>query len=297
MSPTQTLKFSWWNSSLSPPIKRTENEYDKHRKVAVEVIYKLLNEKEIDFLALGEVSADDVTFFKQLKELENYEIVTGVVKSGRVNFDTCFIYHQDKVRIHSEVIVIDTARGDQKIKIAQKIILEIINEKEPFYLFVSHWKSRLHCSKSDADRHLLGMRLRDEVDDIYKNFGKDAPLILLGDYNDEPFDDPLSEQLMATRDKALILKKEFLLYNPFWQYLSYQNPDYAGTYYYKSGSITQWHTFDQIIVSSVFIIGNKWLLDEKETGIVYFSDYLKQVKNGKTIFDHLPVMTTLKKGV
>jgi hypothetical protein len=38
-------------------------------------------------------------------------------------------------------------------------------------------------------------------------------VIILGDFNDEPFDAPLSNHLMATRDRALA-GKSHLLYNP-----------------------------------------------------------------------------------
>ena len=166
-----------------------------------------------------------------------------------------------------------------------------------FYLFVSHWKSRAFCHKNHPDRHSLGISLRHKVDEIHKNFGDESHLILLGDYNDEPFDESLSEQLMATRDKALIFKKKKLLYNPFWHYLSYDRSklEYAGTYYYKDGQTTKWHTFDQIIVSSAFIVGKEWLLNEQATGIVHFPEYLQLVKERKTIFDHLPVITTIEK--
>jgi hypothetical protein len=177
------------------------------------VIYRLLFEFEIDFLSLGEISADDVVMLQSLDELSGFRIVSGVSKTDRITFDTCFIYRFDKIQV-GELIEIDTGKGGGKIKIAQKIIMQTMTN-EVFHVFVSHWQSRLYCPENDPVRHLLGMRLRNEADNIYASSESEPYILFLGDYNDEPFDASLSTQLMATRDKALASKKKRLLYNPF----------------------------------------------------------------------------------
>lgn len=289
------ISFAWWNTSLSPSAKPRAN--DAERQIAIAVICFLLFEEGIDFLALGEMSKEDILVLRQLNDLDDYMIESGVSKTGRVTFDTCFIYHPDKITINNPIEEIDTGRSDKHLKIAQKLVLKVDTIEQPFYLFVSHWSSRLWCHENGADRHLLGIRLRDAIDDIYAADESEPFVILLGDYNDEPFDVSLAQQLMATRDKALVKRKKNLLYNPFWRHLTYPNTDlsYAGTYYYKSGSTTKWHTFDQIIVSSAFLNGNKWLLNEIATGIIDIPEYLQQVKNRNVIFDHLPVKTIIEK--
>ncbi|ASF46087.1 endonuclease/exonuclease/phosphatase family protein [Methylovulum psychrotolerans] len=291
----EPLTFAWWNTSLSPPtLRKVRRASDEEKQIAIKVIYCLLLDFAIDFLALGEISKDDVTLLRSLDGLEGYRIESGVSQSGKVIFDTCFIYRPDRLQI-STPIDIDYARGGKRMKIAQKIGVQLIDGTW-FYLLVSHWQSRRYCPESDADRHLLGIRLRDAVDDIIDNSESAPYIILLGDYNDEPFDVPLSRQLMATRDKAWVIKqrKKQLLYNPFWRHLSYPNLqalDYAGTYYYKKGSTTKWHTFDQIMVSSAFLGEIGWALNEASTGIIDIPGYLQMVKN-KSIFDHLPVIAT-----
>jgi hypothetical protein len=288
------ISFAWWNTSLSPSAKPRAN--DAERQIAIAVICFLLFEEGIDFLALGEMSEEDILVLRQLNDLDDYMIESGVSKTGRVTFDTCFIYRPDKITIDNPIEEIDTGRSGKSIKIAQKLILNIATIEQPFYLFVSHWASRLWCHENGADRHLLGIRLRDAIDNIYADDESEPFVILLGDYNDEPFDIPLAQQLMATRDKALVKRKKNLLYNPFWRHLTYPdtNLNYAGTHYYKKET-TEWHTFDQIIVSSAFLNGDEWLLNEIATGIVYIPEYLQQVKNRNAIFDHLPVKTIIEK--
>ena len=288
------LSFAWWNTSLSPQAKSRAS--DDQKQIAINVIYWLLFKSEVDFLALGEISEDDVAMLQNLNALDDYRIESGVSKSGRVRFDTCFIYRADKMQIY-QPIEIDIGKGDRDMKVAQKVILQIADDTF-MYLFVSHWQSRLYCPENHPDRHTLGLRLRDAVDEIRIGSESTPYIVLLGDYNDEPFDASLSKQLMATRDKALVIKKKNLLYNPFWKHLSYpnlQSLDYAGTYYYKSGLITKWHTFDQIIVSSAFLSAIEWTLNEDLTGIISIPEYLKWVKDFKSTFDHLPIMTTFER--
>jgi Endonuclease/Exonuclease/phosphatase family len=298
---TEKLSIAWWNTSLSPSAKLracdkqriTPGATDEERQIAIQVILHLLLVEQVDFLVLGEIANEDISAFQQDPNLDDYTIESGISKTGHIAFDTCFIYHPDKIAIDNRCDI-DTGKSGKKLKIAQKLILQVAITQQPFYLFVSHWASRLWCQENDADRHLLGMRLRDDVDNILSN--NSELIILLGDYNDEPFDDSLARQLGATRDKALVKRKPNLLYNPFWQHLTYPDADlnYAGTYYHKNGKETKWRTFDQIIVSSAFI-NTELQLNEAETGIVHILNYLKQVKDDKTIFDHLPIKTTIEK--
>ncbi|MDD5276366.1 MAG: hypothetical protein PHR16_09815 [Methylovulum sp.] len=290
------LSFAWWNTSLSPLAKSRSSEDDK--KIAIAVIYRLLFELEIDFLALGETSTEDIVLLQSRDDFSCFRIVSGVSKVDRITFDTCFVYRPDRIQM-DELIEIDTGKSGKKIKIAQKMAIKIGTD-DMFHVFVSHWQSRQYCPENDPNRHLLGLRLRDEADDIYANSQSEPYIIFLGDFNDEPFDSSLSTQLMATRDKALAIKNKRLLYNPFWQRLSYQNLealDYAGTYFDKRGPLSKWRTFDQIIVSSAFLKSMAWCLNETLTGIVNIPEYLTMVKNSKSIFDHLPIMVTFERNL
>jgi Endonuclease/Exonuclease/phosphatase family len=170
---------------------------------------------------------------------------------------------------------------DERYKVAQRLDFYIIEDSKltPIHIFISHWPSRLWCEQNGADRHLLGIRLRDAVDEIYQNYNNIPNIILLGDYNDEPFDQSISIQLRATRDRILAAKKKDLLYNPFWRKLGtsqpYQSGDlvdhHAGSYYYRKNGISRWSTFDQIIFSSAFLGKTEWHLDEMLTDIIDIS--------------------------
>lgn len=170
-----------------------------------------------------------------------------------------------------------------------------------FHLFVSHWSSRLWTPENSPQRQLLGTRLRDSVDEILNLYEQDPYIILLGDYNDEPFDVSLSENLMASRDKAFTARKKHLLYNPFWKNMTDMNEAddesqyICGTYFHKGGNITKWRTFDQIMFSHAFVNEQGWYLNERSTGVLLIPQYLEVVKDAKEIFDHMPVLGVVEK--
>jgi hypothetical protein len=71
----------------------------------------------------------------------------------------------------------------------------------------------------------------------------------------------------------------------------------CGSYYYKSGSITRWHTFDQMLFSACFIGGSVWHLNEELTGIIDVPELINLVIDPKQKFDHLPIVSVLEKEV
>jgi len=71
-------------------------------------------------------------------------------------------------------------------------------------------------------------------------------VIVIGDFNDEPFSDAMQSQLRGVRERRLVHgdPDRELLYNPFWRKLGEHRPagrvapsfSPAGTYYYGSNA-------------------------------------------------------------
>ncbi|MBA6091047.1 hypothetical protein H4C81_19475 [Pseudomonas monteilii] len=192
---------------------------------------------------------------------------------------------------------VTSKRGNSVLKVAKQIHAIVEDSTAPFHIYISHWPSRLWCHQHDADRHLLGIRLRDSLNNLMEETTTKPFVVLLGDYNDEPFDESLSHQLMASRDLDLVHKRQHLLYNPFWKYLSKIKNEhtFAGSYYYKGGEVTRWHTFDQVIFSHAFIEGKEWRLSNDCEHIIEFPPYTQLVKDPDSKFDHLPVYGTIER--
>lgn len=272
------------------------------RQVVCAMVDIILNQMRVDFLALGETTEQDVKEIEQTCKLTEFDVERGFAKAGRSHFDTCFLYRSNKLSLTGSQ-AITAAKGNRMLKIAQKATFEILGHGKPLHVFISHWPSRLWCHENSSDRNLLGIRLRDAVEDVIAESGKLANVILLGDYNDEPFDASLEKQLMATRDRVLAKERPHLLYNPFWQHLSLPkshstygtDDDNGGTYFHSIGEITRWRTFDQIIFSFAFLGNSEWHLNEQLTGILDVEGYKAMVINANEIFDHFPVLGVIEK--
>lgn len=291
------MSFAWWNSALSPLGKPRAN--DPQKTIALTLIAKLLTEYEVDFMALGEVCSTDIGLYQEIFS-DFFDIHAESLWDDDSKFSTCFLLRKQKASlIDFKNIILRSGRS--QVRLAQQIDI-IAADTTPMHIFISHWPSRLWCEQNSAERHSLGMRLRDSVDKVFDDYaevGRLPYVVLLGDYNDEPFDPAMSEHLRATRDKALVIKKpDVLLYNPFWRHLvapwneSKNDPlsTIGGSYFDKRGTRTRWRTFDQIIFSAAFLNPKGWRLNEKLTGIIDIPEYSALVTNSTQIFDHLPII-------
>ena len=290
------LSLAWWNTALSPSGKSRANVDQK--TIALNLLNKLLIEFEIDFIALGEVSDEDIRFLRH-RLTSGYSINDNNLDTGEIKFHTCFVCREQKITVTDSINrVLKT--GNQNFRIAQRVDLLIAETNDLMRIFISHWQSRLYCQQNDPIRHHLGLRLHDAVDEAFE---KSQYIILMGDYNDEPFDFSLSEQLKAPRDINFARNRKHLLYNPFWRHmvlpLSKENETEkgiaGGSYYHKQGTVTRWRTFDQIIFSVAFLGNSDWHLNEHLTGIVDIPEYSSLVLNNKVIVDHLPVVGVIER--
>ncbi len=296
------VSFLWWNTSLSPVGK--DRSTDEQKEYARKMIDVFIDNLKIDFIALGEVSSLDISDIIKHCQIEGYEVFNGYEKAGRSYFDTCVLYKKDKFDL-LDSSRITAAKGGRTFKVAQRLDFSFCEHDIPLHVFISHWPSRLHLKANDPERALLGMKLRNSIDSLISVYKDDTTVILLGDYNDEPFDQSLSEHLMATRDRGLASRKGHLLYNPFWRKIGHEYPyshsnaqeinDNGGTYYYKSGEVSRWRTFDQIIFSSNFLGRSAWHINENLTKIIDLPNYKDLVLDSTENFDHFPIIGIIEK--
>lgn len=115
----------------------------------------------------------------------------------------------------------------------------VLNEVDTIHIFVNHWPSRYSgLMETRQLRNLAAKKLRSEVDKLFRE-DPNSKIIIVGDFNDQPNDQSLSEYLKAKIPTVPFINSE--LFNLSFDWL---NNDY-GTLKYQS----QWSVFDQIIVS------------------------------------------------
>lgn len=290
--------FAWWNTSLSPRGRNRTSASDL--AIATDIVKYLLTELHVDCLALGEVSKQNLQHLHG--ELSrNYKVYDGTLREGRVQFDTGAIFNSQRLTLVDHMTTTEM-HGTRLLRLANRIDFLLPDDPRPFHVFLLHWPSHI-IPDSGPLRTFLGARLRTTVEAVMDKYNGDARLIIMGDFNEEPFHESLEGQLLATRDRTLAKKNPSYLYNPFWRHLGESEPythiltrySFAGTCFIATGHSTKWKTVDQILVSSAFLGRSSWHLNEDYTQVLPITPLATQRGLGGGIFDHFPVCATIEK--
>jgi hypothetical protein len=289
------LTFAWWNTALSPPVTPRKKRKDDDYREAAAIITSLLQEFHVDCLTLGEVTSWDLCKLLNDVKAGNYAIY-----DGKAIHDVGAIYNTQRLTEFDTERITDYDAGE-KLKVAHRVDFLIQGEERPLHVFISHWPSRIR-SEDEPKRIRLACRLRQKVTELMARYEQEAPVILMGDFNDEPFHESMEQQLKATRDRC-VAKRSTHLYNPFWRHMGESAPynpisddgAFAGTCSLKSDRVTRWKTVDQIIVSSAFLGGSTWHLNEQLTMILDLRKAARRGYSSRGVFDHLPVIAVIEK--
>lgn len=295
------ITFAWWNTSLSPHSKKNKSS-QKHKDFVLYTILRLIDAKNADVLCLCETSQEDILYImNKIQELSSeFSFLDGTFSEGRKKFDICVIYRHDKLTfIDSDIISSSPLKG--KLYAGLEVNFFINATAEPLTLYLVHWPSRMYDYEGSPQKINLGALLRTAVNNCM-DIRNVKNVVIIGDFNEEPFDKSLTDGLFASRDIAQVKKEPKLLYNPFWRHMVHSNlhPNHdsslegCGTYYYRGDGVNPWKTFDQMIFSSDFISGKSWFLDESK--IEVFSDelFISFICNSKSRFDHLPIISVIE---
>jgi len=134
-------------------------------------------------------------------------------------------------------------------------------------------------------------------------------VLVVGDFNDDPFSSSLMEYLLASFDEEYV-KNSFdpysvILYNTSWKALGEKHP---GSNYYEKGTISKWNLLDQIILSKSLLASENKICFEPNSFTIHRINCDESgiprrickrdeedniIWNEKGISDHLPVSITL----
>jgi hypothetical protein len=296
------LKIVWWNTGMSPPTTRKIKD-KRGSEGFTTVLRHLLIDDEVDLLGLCEVAPLEISVIDTLLGecgLEDYKVQSLYNSAGNSVNDFCIVFNDKKLKYLDHQFV--NRRDENRVfyKAGVKVRL-IACEGTIFNVYLSHWQSR-RSMHDKPHRAGLGSTLRDSINSVFQATGENSHVILMGDFNDDPYEDSMTHHLKATRDKNFVLANKRVLYNPFWREMGALIPyvhsdrsvwDYPyGTCYYKNHSeMTFWKTFDQILFSSSFFGKNNWHLSEGATKIYSLVEFGRYFEDWSKVSDHLPVST------
>ncbi len=121
----------------------------------------------------------------------------------------------------------------------------LMNEK--IHVIVNHWPSRTGGEEASRPKRNAAARLTRSIVDSLFTEDVNAKIIVMGDLNDDPYNESCSVYLKAR--KTVEEMKETDLYNVFWR----THDKGIGSLAYND----QWNLFDQIIISPKLARGNR----------------------------------------
>ena len=142
---------------------------------------------------------------------------------------------------------------------------------------------------------------------IKEKYGCYEKVILLGDFNTNPYEDNMtsSETFLAYRDFIDVVNAvNNVFYNPSWWYLRERKKN-KGTFYYGS-DVPKWNFYDQILVSRKLVgkrrgrSASRYF--ESHIKLFHIPDQLGKIKFSPSqkydevnhISDHMPVLLTME---
>lgn len=214
--------------------------------------------------------------------------------------DACILYRIDKLKpIRQEFIKIRHRNG--YIEKTRDIVYASLQtkNKEVLHVFVNHWPSRGGGEMKTQQKRILAAAILKQKTDSLLKADPSARIIIMGDFNDEPYNTSILKVLQARTPEKQISATG--LYNLSAQFFKTYG---TGTLKYKG----KWSVFDQIIVSGALlekkglytcvscagVYNSKSLLIEDKThmGLMPWRTYTGPRHTGG-FSDHLPVYLNL----
>lgn len=208
-------------------------------------------------LGLCEVENKSVVEDLAQKIGANYQVAHIESKDIR-GIDNALMYNSSVFKLESQVAIPITFEFDPDLKTRGILHVTGILFDEKVHIFVNHWPSRRGGRvMSNPNRMVAASTLRKAVDKILAT-DQNANIIIMGDFNDEPFNSSIREALQA--DSLIACR------NGLYNSSHYLKALGLGSYNYKGN----WNVLDQIIVS-------KALLSTKKKDLKMLAPYQAQV--------------------
>ncbi len=243
----------WLQSKLKSELKGWNSAVLDKKLKQLARIFELLNAgKGPDILGICEVE-NRVVLEMLVKKIKlagrRYSVVHSDTDDAR-GIDVAFIYDSklffkpQRRDVFNYVVLKRNATRD----ILQVNFKIKSRQKTAFIVIGNHWPSRLGGNmESEPYRILAAETLSYWLERISEKFGREVPIVVMGDFNDEPFNRSMTDYALGLKDsrkvKSTKSQKPYL-YNLMWPLLK----DGVGTHFYD-----KWGMLDQVLVNRAFL--------------------------------------------
>lgn len=203
----------------------------------------------------------DLIYQSPLKKYE-YEIAFFESDDNR-GIDVAMLYRPKLFQlIYSEPIKLKFP--DQDSRPTRDILyVKGITNFDTLHLFVNHWPSRYGGQLATLPkRNFAAQVLRSKIDSISQS-NKNSNILAMGDFNDHPTDESMSQILQARKLTSEITNDDLL--NTIWQYEFKK-----GTHKYQY----EWGILDQFVINQTLLDSTNKLYTTLRDSRIFESDFL-----------------------
>jgi endonuclease/exonuclease/phosphatase family metal-dependent hydrolase len=312
------LRFAWWNVHNFAhydinhagedrwPIE--QSAYDAKCERVDNALRHLINTHEPDILGLGEITSDAAEALR-MRLFPNFKLVLPEITPGS-SFQVAVLYRREiQFRTRVPLLAANVPRTTRGMA-----VVEYARAGHRILFIFCHWTA--FGENSDIYRERLAETAAAHAYEFINNRGRNTVqhVVILGDFNTEPFDGLFRSRIQASRDRDRSRRRVHFsdqdvrrvrFYNASWRLLGERHPHdpaispqhLAGTYY--NNRDRTWHTYDQVLVTSGLLGGKPPYLEEASFNITPLPGCLG--KDGKPevfnwsngiangLSDHLPL--------
>ncbi len=224
-----------------------------------------------------------------LSEVENKQVIIDLIKDSSLSgtdyeiihyespdkrgIDVAMIYNKESFKPIStksyELLIYDD-QTNKRIYTRDQLLVSGTLEDDLIHVIVNHWPSRSGGEARSISKRESAARLNKKIIDSLHSLDKNARIITMGDFNDNPMNNSIKGILGAKKNKEDVKIKE--MYNPMEKILTNEG---IGSNSYRD----VWFLFDQVIISKG-LLGNDFSSYKFYKAGVFNKPYLTQ-KEGR----------------
>lgn len=243
------LRPEWLQNRLKSELKGWSNQVLQKKLTQLATIIAQMNQGQgPDILGVCEVE-NKAVLEKLLGNIaipgRRYAVVHSDTRDAR-GIDVAFIYDsklfykpQKRHVFHHVVLKRNATRDILQVNFKTKS-----PAKTDFVMIANHWPSKLGGDlESEPYRIIAAETLSYWLERIPEKMGKNVPVIVMGDFNDEPFNRSISHYALALKDSQKVVSarsQKPYLFNLMWRL----QEDGVGTHFYDG-----WGMLDQVMVN------------------------------------------------
>lgn len=296
------IDFALWNTGLAPPSTGSSPTSDHEGLVKSALL--TLCERGCSIIALTEMRRRDPVDLLPDSVATRWACIRDESEE-RHDFDLALLFDQEQILSLRSTFLVEFYAG-RRVRCGLLSVLAL-PDSAILILVLVHWRSDLGGHEdASAQRSRSADAIKVAISQALEEFGADAHVLVVGDFNVEPFDETFNV-LPTARFRDVVRRHkprgrgDVLLYNTSWRWMGESEPwagqsipSNAGTFFSRRNSPHAWRTFDQVLVSASLLRETGWTLMESSTKTL-IPDEIFDAQRGrlKKPLDHVPIVGQL----